>query len=218
MLPNQSQQPAWISASTVESADRERAFFRSVYSWMFGGLLLTALASMWVVSSVPMQKLVLGNPIIFIVLCVAEHMRFQFVKEMRPAKLKRILARETFPDELELHRIDCGASHRNLENYEFLKAKAAELPPEVVKPAPLLTGRDLLARALRKHSLPVVRLTSDQLMADVAADLKYPTLDALYVAIGESQVSPQSIVSRLTRLVSAEAEEEAHHGRNGAHR
>ena len=72
MLPNQSQQPAWISASTVESADRERAFFRSVYSWMFGGLLLTALASMWVVSSVPMQKLVLGNPIIFIVLCVAE--------------------------------------------------------------------------------------------------------------------------------------------------
>ena len=57
-----------------------------------------------------------------IVLCVREHMRFQFVKEMRPAKLKRILARKTFPDELELHRIDCAASHRNLENYEFLKA------------------------------------------------------------------------------------------------
>jgi poly(A) polymerase len=80
-----------------------------------------------------------------VVLCVAEHMRFQFVKEMRPAKLKRILARETFPVELELHRIDCASSHRNLENYEFLKQKAAELPPEVIKPAPLLTGRDLLA-------------------------------------------------------------------------
>ena len=37
------QQPAWISASTVQSAERERAFFRSVYSWMFGGLLLTGL-------------------------------------------------------------------------------------------------------------------------------------------------------------------------------
>jgi len=73
----------------------------------------------------------------------------------------------------------------------------------------LETGRDLLARALRKHSLPVVRLTTDQLMTQVAADLKYPTLDALYVAIGESQVSPQSIVSRLARQVSAEAEEEA---------
>jgi poly(A) polymerase len=84
-----------------------------------------------------------------IVKCVAEHMRFQHVQEMRPAKLKRILARETFPDELELHRVDCEASHRNLENYEFLKGKAAELPPEVVKPAPLLTGHDLLALGLK---------------------------------------------------------------------
>jgi len=84
-----------------------------------------------------------------IVLCVREHMRFQFVKEMRPAKLKRILARETFPDELELHRIDCASSHRNMENYEFLKAKAAEMPPEVLKPPPFLTGHDLLALGLK---------------------------------------------------------------------
>jgi poly(A) polymerase len=83
-----------------------------------------------------------------VVLCVREHMRFQFVKEMRPAKLKRILARDTFPEELELHRIDCASSHRNMENYEFLKAKAAELPPEVVKPEPLLNGHDLLALGL----------------------------------------------------------------------
>jgi poly(A) polymerase len=83
-----------------------------------------------------------------ITLCVREHMRFQFVKEMRPAKLKRILARDTFPDELELHRIDCASSHRNMENYEFLKAKAAELPPEAVKPEPLLNGHDLLALGL----------------------------------------------------------------------
>jgi poly(A) polymerase len=84
-----------------------------------------------------------------IVLCVREHMRFQFVKEMRAAKLKRILARQTFPDELELHRIDCAASHHNLENYEFLKAKVADMPPEVMKPAPLLTGHDLLALGLK---------------------------------------------------------------------
>lgn len=84
-----------------------------------------------------------------IVLCVREHMRMQHVKEMRPAKLKRILARETFGDELELHRIDCEASHRNLENYEFLKVKAAESPPEVVKPTPLLSGHDLLALGLK---------------------------------------------------------------------
>src|SRR4051812_10851299 len=32
---NNPQQPAWISASTEEMAVRERAFFRSVYGWMF---------------------------------------------------------------------------------------------------------------------------------------------------------------------------------------
>ena len=70
-------------------------------------------------------------------------------------------------------------------------------------------GRDLLARILRKHSLPVVRLSSDVLMSQVASDLRYPNLEALYVAIGEGHVSPQSVVSRLTRLVSEEGQEEA---------
>ncbi len=88
-----------------------------------------------------------------IALCVREHMKFQFVKEMRQAKLKRLMARETFPDELELHRIDCASSHRNLENYEFLKAKAAEMPPEVLKPQPLLTGHDLLALGVKPGPL-----------------------------------------------------------------
>jgi guanosine-3',5'-bis(diphosphate) 3'-pyrophosphohydrolase len=73
----------------------------------------------------------------------------------------------------------------------------------------LETGKDLLQRELRRHSLPVVRLSSDQLMSQVATDLKYPNLDSLYVATGEGHVSPQSIVSRLTRLVSEDAEEEA---------
>jgi len=77
--------------------------------------------------------------------CVGEHMRIRHVQDMRPAKLKRILARETFADELELHRLDCLASHGNIANYEFLRAKAVELPPEVIKPAPLVTGHDLLA-------------------------------------------------------------------------
>ena len=88
-----------------------------------------------------------------IVLAVREHMKFQFVKEMRQSKLKRLMARYTFPDELELHRIDCASSHRNLENYEFLKAKASEMPPEVLKPQPLLTGHDLLALGLKPGPL-----------------------------------------------------------------
>lgn len=83
-----------------------------------------------------------------IVVCVREHMRFQHVQQMRPSKVKRFLQWETFSDELELHRIDCLSSHKFLDNYNFMKTKAAELPPEVVKPKPLLTGHDLLALGL----------------------------------------------------------------------
>ena len=66
------QQPAWISASTAETGERVRAFIRSVYAWMAGGLAITALASMWVVNSPAMQHLILGNPILMIILIVAE--------------------------------------------------------------------------------------------------------------------------------------------------
>jgi GTP diphosphokinase / guanosine-3',5'-bis(diphosphate) 3'-diphosphatase len=71
------------------------------------------------------------------------------------------------------------------------------------------TGRDMLQRELRKQGLPLKRLTTEDTLAQVAAELKYPGLDALLVAVGEGHVSPQSVVVRLTRLVSqAEAEEE----------
>ncbi|MEO8217745.1 MAG: hypothetical protein ABI718_11745, partial [Acidobacteriota bacterium] len=52
------QQQNFIDVSTAASASRERAFIRSVYGWMFGGLLLTALASWWVVVSPAMQQIV----------------------------------------------------------------------------------------------------------------------------------------------------------------
>ena len=72
MNPYNSTTPAWISASTAELEMRTRAFIRSVYGWMTVGLLLTALAAMWVVSSPMMQALVLGNPIVMIGLVIAE--------------------------------------------------------------------------------------------------------------------------------------------------
>jgi FtsH-binding integral membrane protein len=73
MLPNSSQQqPAWISASTAEMEGRTRAFVRSVYGWMFGGLLTTAFAALWVVMSPAMQQLVIGTPFVRIGLIVAE--------------------------------------------------------------------------------------------------------------------------------------------------
>ena len=70
------------------------------------------------------------------------------------------------------------------------------------------TGRDMLQRELRKQGLPLKRLTTEDTLARVAADLKYPTIDAMLVAVGEGHVSPQSVAVRLTRLISQDEEEE----------
>jgi FtsH-binding integral membrane protein len=72
MNPYQTSQPAWISASTAEMELRIRAFIRSVYAWMAGGLLLTAFAAIWVVNSPLLQSIVLGNPIVRFGLIIAE--------------------------------------------------------------------------------------------------------------------------------------------------
>ena len=70
--PQQPQQPAWISASTAEMDVRVRAFIRSVYAWMFGGLLLTSVAALWVVMSPPMQHLIFGTPMVAFGLIIVE--------------------------------------------------------------------------------------------------------------------------------------------------
>ncbi|MDP9185656.1 MAG: bifunctional (p)ppGpp synthetase/guanosine-3',5'-bis(diphosphate) 3'-pyrophosphohydrolase [Actinomycetota bacterium] len=69
-------------------------------------------------------------------------------------------------------------------------------------------GRDLLQRQMRKQNLPFKRLATEEVMEQVAADLKHPDLDALYVAVGEGHVSPQSVVARLARLVSGTSDED----------
>ncbi len=76
---------------------------------------------------------------------VRNHMAFKDVQNMRVAKLKRFLARDTFADELELHRVDCSSSHGLLDNYTFLQAKELEFANEPLIPPPLLTGHDLIA-------------------------------------------------------------------------
>ncbi len=76
---------------------------------------------------------------------VQNHMTFKDVQQMRTAKVKRFLARETIDDELELHRVDCGSSHGLLDNYDFLLAKREEFASEPLIPPPFITGRDLIA-------------------------------------------------------------------------
>jgi poly(A) polymerase len=75
---------------------------------------------------------------------IANHMRFGAVKKMRESTLRRFLRLPDFEEHLELHRQDCLSSHGHLDNYDFMRRKLNELPPEQLKPARLLTGRDLI--------------------------------------------------------------------------
>ncbi len=80
---------------------------------------------------------------------VRNHLRFKDVQNMRESTLKRFMRMERFEEHLELHRLDCLASHGWLDNYEFVRQKLAAAPPEALKPAPLITGHDLIAAGYR---------------------------------------------------------------------
>jgi poly(A) polymerase len=74
---------------------------------------------------------------------VANHMKFKDVSQMRTSTLKRFVRLADFDEHLELHRLDCLASHGHLEAYDKVRQFLAETPPEQVKPTRLLTGDDL---------------------------------------------------------------------------
>jgi len=93
-----------------------------------------------------LQRLRFPNEVIDAVLpAVRLHMSFKDVPNMRVATLRRMMARPTFEDELELHRVDCLGSHGMLDNHATLIAKREEFGNQPLIPQPLVTGHDLIA-------------------------------------------------------------------------
>ena len=76
---------------------------------------------------------------------IANHMKFMEVARMRESTLKRFIRQPGFEEHMALHRLDCLSSHGGLDNYDFVRRKQQEVPPEQLKPVPLLTGRELIA-------------------------------------------------------------------------
>jgi poly(A) polymerase len=76
---------------------------------------------------------------------VQHHMQFGDVMKMKQSTLKRFLRLPKFDEHLALHFADVSSSNKNLQLYEFAKAKLAELGQEQIRPALLVTGRDLIA-------------------------------------------------------------------------
>ncbi len=75
---------------------------------------------------------------------VGEHMRFKDVRQMKLSTLKRFMASPIFNEHMKLHRADCMGSHGDLANWKFLRRKLREIPKKEIKPAPLISGHDLL--------------------------------------------------------------------------
>ena len=84
---------------------------------------------------------------------VRQHLRFKDFPRMRRSTQLRFIRMEGFAEHLELHRLDCLSSHRNLENYELARRMLEETPPEEVKPVPLIRGEDLIAEGYRPGPL-----------------------------------------------------------------
>ncbi|MDH5278953.1 MAG: TGS domain-containing protein, partial [Actinomycetota bacterium] len=65
-------------------------------------------------------------------------------------------------------------------------------------------GKDAIARAMRKQGLPLQRVLSGPALLSVAADLRQKDISALYAAVGEGQVSAQTVVQRLLQSLGGE--------------
>lgn len=97
-----------------------------------------------------LQRLKFPNDVIDTVVdLVAQHMRFRVVDEMKRSKLYRFLRQPNFTELLELHRIDALAGRGNLEHYEFCVKAMADVPPEILRPKRLVTGKDLIDLGLK---------------------------------------------------------------------
>jgi GTP pyrophosphokinase len=65
-------------------------------------------------------------------------------------------------------------------------------------------GKEAIARAMRRQNLPLQRLMNQDSFAEVAHQLKYEDVTALYAAVGEGHVSTQSVLEKVTALVTTE--------------
>ena len=65
-------------------------------------------------------------------------------------------------------------------------------------------GRESIARQMRKAGLPLQKIFSGHALLELAHDLHYPDIDALYSAVGDGHVSSASIIEKLVAAMGGE--------------
>ena len=84
---------------------------------------------------------------------VRHHLRFKDFPRMKRSTQIRFLRMDGFSEHLELHRLDCLASHRKLDNYELARQMLGEIPEREIRPDRLLSGSDLIREGYRPGPL-----------------------------------------------------------------
>ncbi len=70
----------------------------------------------------------------------------------------------------------------------------------------LESGKDAIAREVRRGGLPLQRLMNAESMAALARELRYTDVSALYTAVGEGHVSARHVVQRLVAQLGGDEE------------
>jgi len=76
---------------------------------------------------------------------VDNHMRFMDVQRMKESTLKRFFRLEKFDEHLALHHMDCLAGSGFLDHWNYVRERVSSMTEEIVRPKPLITGRELIA-------------------------------------------------------------------------
>jgi poly(A) polymerase len=84
-----------------------------------------------------------------IIALVQNHMRFADAEHMKSSTLKRFFRLNAFDEHLALHKMDCLGGGGNLDHWNYVRDRWNAMPEEVVRPAPLITGRELIAAGYR---------------------------------------------------------------------
>ena len=65
-------------------------------------------------------------------------------------------------------------------------------------------GRESIARQMRKAGLPLQKIFAGHSLLELAHELRYPDIDALYIAVGDGHVSAASIIEKLVAAIGIE--------------
>jgi GTP pyrophosphokinase len=67
-------------------------------------------------------------------------------------------------------------------------------------------GKDAIARAMRKQNLPLQKLMNQNSFGEVASQMRYEDVSALYAAVGEGHVSTQSVIEKVLASLHTDTE------------